>query len=315
MTLLFKYYPYNVHNMDTIDAMRTFAAVAKTSSFTKAAERLGLSVKLASKYVGQLEDRLGVRLLNRTTRRISLTEVGAAYLERCQSILDEFDNLEAAVQDKHTTPKGTLLISAPTTFGEMYLTSAITDFLNTQSEIIIKLKLSDRYVDIVDEGFDLAIRVGKLDDSSLIAKRLAPARLVACASPGYLKKSGIPKHPEQLINHTCIIDSNLRDGVQWPFQENDQPFSVKVSGAFHVNSALASRNAAINGAGIVLSPTYVVGRDISAGKLTAVLTEFEPPKLGLYAVYPHNRHLATKIRVFVNFLSKRFSNTPDWDQF
>jgi len=301
--------------MDTIDAMRTFAAVVKASSFTEAAERLGVSTKLASKYVGQLEDRLGVRLLNRTTRRISLTEIGAAYLEQCQSILDEFDNLEAAVQDKHMTPKGTLLISAPTTFGEMYLTSAITDFLKTQSEISVKLKLSDRYVDIVDEGFDLAIRVGKLDDSSLIAKRLAPARLVAYASPEYLKTAGEPNHPEQLVNHKCIIDTNFRDGLHWAFQENGHPFSVKVSGSFHVNSALAARNAAITSAGIALSPTYVVGRDIARGKLTVVLSQFETPKSGLYAVYPHNRHLATKIRVFVDFLSKRFGNNPDWDTF
>jgi len=288
--------------------MRTFAAVAKASSFTKAAERLGISVKLASKYVGQLEDRIGVRLLNRTTRRISLTEVGVAYLERCQFILDEFDNLEAAVHDKQTTPKGLIHITAPVTFGEMHLTPLISGFLQSQPGISINLNLSDRHTDIIDEGFDLAIRIGELSDSSLIAKRLGPVKLVVLATDKYLEKFGTPTHPRQLSGHHCIIDSNFRSGAQWPFQENGNRLPVKISGTFQANSANAVRQIALSHQGIAMSPDYVVNNDIETGKLKTILDDYLPPPLGIYAVYPHSRRLAAKVRVFVDYMAKQLGS-------
>lgn len=298
--------------MDTITAMRTFAAVASAGSFTGGANRLGLATNLASKYVGQLEARLGLRLLNRTTRRVSLTEAGRAYLERCVPLLEEFDALEAAVQDRQARPSGKLIIAAPVTFGEKYLAPAFADFLDVEPGISIDLRLSDRFVNLVDDGFDFAIRIAELEDSSLIAKRLAPARIVACASPDYLRQAGTPQHPLDLAAHACVIDTNFRAGAVWPFLVSGERITVKVSGRFSVNGADAVRSLALRNAGIALCPTYVVGKDINAARLVPVLSGFEAFKLGIFAVYPHNRHLAAKVRAAIDFLTERF-NRPQWD--
>jgi DNA-binding transcriptional LysR family regulator len=293
--------------MDKLACMRTYAAVVATGSFTAAADRLGISKALTSKYVGHLEDHLGVRLLNRTTRRLNVTEAGQAYYQRCQQLLDDLDELEAAIQHQQDAPKGRLRVAVPTTFGEMYLTRAVADFLEEQPGVSVELVLADRFVNIIEEGFDLAVRIGELEDSTLIARRLASSRIVACASPEYLARpGGTPKHPTELTSHDCIIDTNFRATDQWPFREGQRPFTVKVDGRFSANNALSVREMLLAGRGVGLCPTYVVADDLRAGRLKAVLQEFQVLEFGIYAVYPHNRHLAAKVRSFVEFLVGKF---------
>jgi DNA-binding transcriptional LysR family regulator len=300
--------------MDVLTGMRTYAAVVAAGSFTAAADRLGISRALASKYVAQLEEHLGVRLLNRTTRTLSVTEAGRAYYQRCRQVLDDIDELEAAVGDQQAVPRGRLRVAAPITFGERYLARAVADFLAEQPDVSVELVLADRFVNIVDEGFDLAVRIGDLADSGLVARRVAPVRIVACASPDYLARAGTPAHPDELVSHDCIVDSNFRAGDNWSFQDRGRRFSVRVKGRFLVNSALAVREMLLAGQGIGLCPTYAVGDDIADGKLKIILADHEAHDYGIYAVYPHNRHLASKVRVFVEFLVRRFGPLPAWDK-
>lgn len=301
--------------MDTIDGMRTFAAVVTAGSFTAAADRLGTSTKLTSKYVRQLEERLGVQLLNRTTRSLALTEVGQAYFERCVHLLEEFDELEAAIQDRQSAPRGRLLVSASTAFGESYLTRAIAGFLSEQPDISIDLRLTDRFVNIVDEGFDLAIRIAKMDDSSLIARKIVPMHIILCASPEYLAEHSTPQQPGDLTRHNCIVDTNFKKGANWPFMIEGKMTTISVQGMFLVNSATSAREMALAGQGIALCPSHVIGDDLQSGHLISLLKNYDAFDPNLYAVYPHNRHLATKVRVFVDYLVKYFSGTPEWDRF
>ena len=300
--------------MDTIVGMRTFVNVVAAGSFTAAAQRSNMSTALVSKYIGQLEDRLGVRLLSRTTRSLVLTEIGSSYLERCIQVIDDFDELEAAVHNKRSNPSGNLVISAPVTFGEMHLTAAVARFLARYPDISVDLRLTDRFVGLVDEGIDLAIRISELADSSLVARRLAPARIVACAAPSYLAQHGIPRDPHDLANHACIVDTNFQGSSEWPFKIGAKRISVKVSGRFSVNSAQSSRTMIIAGAGIGLIPTYAIAEDIKKQNAVMVLEPFETLDPGLYALYPHNRHLATKVRVFIDFLVEEFAPEPIWER-
>jgi DNA-binding transcriptional LysR family regulator len=293
--------------MDVLRGMRIYATVVAAGSFTGAAERLGISKALTSKYIGQLEEHLGVRLLNRTTRRLNVTEVGQAYYQRCRQLLDDMDELEAAVRQQQQAPQGRLLVAAPSTFGEMYLTRAVAAFLAEQPGVSVELVLADRFVNIVDEGFDLAVRIGSLADSSLIARRLAPMRVALCASPDYLKSAGVPAHPRQLASLNCVIDTNIQDSEQWAFKEQGRSFRVKVTGRFRVNNALAVREMLLAGHGVGRCPLYVIEDDIRAGRLDVLLQEYEAIEFGIYAVYPHNRHLGAKVRTFVDFLVRRFS--------
>lgn len=298
--------------MDVLTGMRTYIAVVSVGSFTAAAERLGISKALTSKYVGQLEEHLGVRLLNRTTRQLNVTEAGQAYYQRCRQLLEEFDELEAAIQDQQEAPRGRLVVAAPTSFGEMYLTRAVADYLDEQPGVSLELVLADRFVNIVDEGFDLAVRIGELADSSLIARRLAPASIAVCAAPAYLDRAGTPTDPRELESHSCVIDTNFHTADQWPFQRQGHRFSVKVNGRFRVNNALAAREMLLAGQGIGLCPTYVIGDELRDGRLQALLQEYEVFEHGVYAVYPHNRHLAAKVRTFVEFLVRHFGTSPEW---
>jgi len=301
--------------MDVIVGMRTFVAVVDANSFTAAAERLDMSTALVSKYIGQLEERLGSRLLNRTTRSLALTEIGKSYFERCSQVLEDFDELEAVVRNTSTVASGKLIVTAPLTFGEMYLASAMVDFLAQQPAITVDLRLTDRFINLVDEGVDIAIRIGELEDSTLIARRLAPTRLVLCAAPSYLEKHGIPDRPEDLTAHACILDTNFRNGAQWPFIIDGKRATTKVSGRIAVNSAAAVRMMLLKGSGIGLVPGYAVGEDIKQGRLATVLGRYETSSLGIYAVYAHNRYLATKVRTFIDFMVARFGPVPEWDQF
>ncbi|MBV1863155.1 MAG: LysR family transcriptional regulator [Rhodobacteraceae bacterium] len=294
--------------MDIITGMRTFCAVAQQKSFVNAASLLGISPALTSKYIGQLEDRLGVRLLNRTTRSLSLTEQGSRYFNRCQELIAQFDALEASVQEAQTAPKGHLRLSAPRALGEAFLMPVISDFLDEYPNITVEVHLSDRFVNIVEEGFDLAVRVGVLQDSALVARKLSSLNIVLCAAPEYLEWAGTPHTPEDLSQHRCIIDSIFKGGATWPFWVNGKKTTVVVSGRATVNSANACRDMALRGVGIIRAPDHVVAEDIAAGRLKPLLNSFVHSDFGIYAIYPHSQYLATKTRLLVDFLVMRFSD-------
>lgn len=303
--------------MDRLDAMRTFVTVVSEGSFTRAAERLALSPQLVSKYVSQLEQHLGVRLLNRTTRRLHLTEAGAAYRQRAEQVLAEIDDMESELGALQTQARGRLHVSAPVSFAIRHLAPLINDFQRANPAVDIDLQLNDRKVDIVEEGFDIALRIGRLRSSSLIAKRIAPVRLVLCASPEYLATHGTPEHPRDLAGHRFLryryMEESQEPLLQWLPRSG--------GGGDRALSELTSNNgdvlveAALGGAGIALQPTFLCGSAIQQGKLEVVLAEHEPEPLGLYAVYAHRQLLASKVRHFVDFLEGYFGDPPYWDRF
>jgi len=299
--------------MDTIDGMRTFVAVISEGSFSGAAQRMNMSPQLVSKYVGQLETRLGARLLNRSTRRLSITEAGQAYFDRCQYVLAEIDEMESAVGDATVAAKGTLRINAPMTFGTLHLTKAIAEYQHSQPEVSVDLTLDDRMADIVSEGYDIAIRIGRLRESSLVARNLAPVRLVVCASPDYLEERGVPDTPQDLKDHECLRYTLAPDFNRWQFRESDDIHDVQVTGSFLANSGDAIRLAALAGRGLALQPTFIVGDDIRAGRLQRVLQDYELDPMGVYAIYAHRKYLSGKVRTFVDFLGDYFGSTPYWE--
>jgi len=300
--------------MDTIDGMRTFAAVASEGSFTRAAERLDMSPQLASKYVGQLEARLGVRLLNRSTRQLSLTEAGRAYYDRVRQVLADIDDMENAVGDMTARARGTLRINAPMSFGHRHLARAVAEYQDVQPEVEVDLSLNDRVVDIVSEGFDLAIRIGRLTESSLVARTLAPVRLVVCGSPEYFQRRGTPETPEQLADHDCLRYAYSADSDHWHFERGGRRHSVRVRGTYSANNGDALRVAALAGRGIVLQPTFIVGDDIRDGRLRAVLNDYHVTELSVHAVYAHRQYLSAKVRTLVDFLADYFGSPPYWDR-
>ena len=297
--------------MDILQTMRTFCAVVSEGSFIKGAESLGISSALASKYVGQLEERLGVRLLNRTTRSMALTEAGQAYFDECSQLIDDFDLLEKVTRDRQSTPVGHLRISAPVSFGQDRLSEALADFLKCHPGISIETKLTDRFVNVVNEGFDLAIRIGKLEDSSLIARKLMPVSICLFASPEYLAKHGTPTIPKDLTQHQCIIDINHRSRNNWQFETANGTVVIAVSGQYVTDSADSCRKMALCGVGIGYAPAFVVKDDIKAGRLVPLLTDLTFPEHNLFALYPHSRHVATKVRVCVDFLANYFAEPTD----
>ena len=299
--------------MDTIDGMRTFVAVISAGSFSGAAERLNMSPQLVSKYVGQLETRLGARLLNRTTRRLSVTEVGQAYYERCQAVLADIDEMESAVGDAAAAARGTLKINAPMTFGTKHLSRAIVEYQCRQPEVTVELTLDDRVVDIVSEGYDIAIRIGRLQESSLVARKLAPVRLVVCGTSDYLAERGVPDTPKDLENHECLRYTLSSDAGRWRFRNGGQTEDVQVSGRLSANNGDAIRLAALAGSGLALQPTFIVGDDVRDGRLQIVLEDYEAEPMGVYAVYAHRQYLSGKVRTFVDFLAGYFGSPPYWE--
>jgi len=292
--------------MDTISGIRTFIGVVDEGSFTTAAEQMTMSVSLVSKYIAQLETRLGVRLLNRTTRSLTLTEIGGIYYERSQQVLKDFDELEKEIKDKRASPCGNLVISAPQTFGEMFLTPLIEEFLKKYPDITIDLQLSDRLINLIDETVDVSIRIAELPDSNMIARYLEPARIVCCASAEYLKENSVPNHPFDLLNHECIFDKNFKDPNRWPFLINGEKITVKVNGRLMVNSARTTRDIVLAGNGIALIPFYAVENDIKEGRIEILLEQYEAFDLGIYIIYLNRHHLAAKIRAFIDFISEKF---------
>jgi DNA-binding transcriptional LysR family regulator len=301
--------------MDKLDAMNAFARVVAAGSYAEAARRLGLTRSAVSKAVTELEQLLGVRLLDRTTRKVTATEAGRAYYERVTGILADVESTESAVSRLHEEPKGLLKINAPMSFGTLYLGPAIAEFMVAYPELRIELLLNDRFIDPVEEGVDVTVRIGALPDASLIARRLAPARRVLAASPAYLKTHGTPRTPEELTQHRALTFGNMQAVQRWELSRGGETFNVPVTSCLCSNNGDVLRAVALNGNGILLLPTFLVGPDIAAGKLKIVLPDYEPAGLGIYALYAPNRYLAAKTRVFIDFLAQRFGPEPEWDRF
>ena len=300
--------------MDRLAAIEAFVQVAETNSFSEAARRLRTSKSVISRQVSSLEAELGARLFHRTTRSLTLTEAGQGYFGRVGQILADLAEANLAVTQLQSAPRGTLRINAPMSFGFLHLARALPDFMARYPEVELDVSMTDRFVDLVDEGFDLAVRIAALQDSSLIARRLAPIRLVVCASPDYLKQHGTPLMPQDLRTHTCIVNSNIPSAHEWKFLGADRkPLSVKVESKIAINNGDALRVAALGGLGLTILPTFIVGRDLQAGALVSVLSDYLAQPLGLHAVYPHARHLSPKVRAFVDFLAERFGPYPYWD--
>lgn len=299
--------------MDKLDDMLAFIKVVDAKGFTAAADRMGLSKSVVSRRIAELEDRLGARLLNRTTRKLSLTEVGQAFYERCARIVADIEEAERAVGDLHGAPRGRLRLNAPVSFGRLHLAPAIVAFVQRYPAIEIDVDLNDRYVDLLEDGYDLAVRIGRLRDSSLVARKLAPCRRALVAAPAYLERAGTPQTPDDLLRHNCLVYTNVPVGEQWQFADGDGGRSLKVAGAMRSNNGDLTCAAAVAGLGIAVLPTFLCGAALATGDLTAIDLPLADAESGVYAVYPQNRHLSSKVRAFIDFLAARFSPVPYWD--
>lgn len=299
--------------MNNLTAMAIFAKVVEARSFTRAAGELQLSKATVSKAVMGLEERFGARLLNRTTRRLSLTEVGAAFYARCSSIVAEAAAAEESISQLSAAPRGRLRVTAPLSFGYLHLAPLIPEFMEVYPNIDLDMDLTDTFVDLVDGGYDLAVRVGRLKDSRLVARKLAPCRFAVCGAPSYFERHGTPRTPRDLPGHACMRYSNLASQDDWRFDGPDGPVSVRIRGRFRTNNGDALRAAAVRGAGILYTPTFIVGDDIRAGRLTEILPDYRW-ETAVHAVYPAGRHVPAKLRVFVDFLAERLGPKPYWDK-
>jgi len=289
--------------MNLLNAMDIFNRVARLESFSAAARDLGMSKTAVSRHISDLENALGVRLLNRTTRRMSLTEAGQAYISRSSVILSDIEELQNAVQNLHSQPEGLLRVTSAMTFGHCALAPLIADFLSEYPKIDIQLDLTNRFVDIVEEGFDLAIRVADLEDSSLISRALVPVKRYACAAPAYVERWGEPASPLDLASHACVIFPADRADVQWQFADAGGEHAVTVSGRLRVNSMEAAAQAVRDGAGISVLPDYAIHRQLASGEVRPVLTGYDVQGgHQIYALYPHRHHLSAKVRVFIDYL-------------
>lgn len=299
--------------MDRLGEMEVFAAVAAQGSFTAAARHLGVSTSAASKYVIALEERLGVRLLNRTTRRLSLTEAGYDFREWCERIAADVAEAERSVASLHAEPRGVLRVNAPMSFGQLHLGPVLADFLERYPDVHIDMAMTDRRIDLVEEGFDIAIRIGVLRDSSLVARKLASTRRVVCAAPAYLARRGIPQTPDDLAAHNCLGHVPQRGAEDWAFNGPDGAFTVRAAGSLMVNNGDMLRLAVLAGSGIAMLPSFIVGPDLAEGRLRALLCDFEPPPLPISAVYPAGRPVAAKVRAFIDHLAACFGDEPYWE--
>src|ERR1700730_7209274 len=297
--------------------MRVFAKVVESASFTGAAARLGISASMVSQHVKEREERLGARLMNRPTRKVSLTETGRAYYERCMRLLADLEDTEQAVSDMHAAPRGELRINATPSFGILQLAPAIADFTARFPGISVELMLSERLVDLVAEGFDVAVRVEEPPDSSLIARQLAPCRMVICGAPSYFVRHGMPRTPSDLTAHNCLtVAGNVSSYYRaWHLTAADGTvLNISPMGNLRSNSGAVLIVAAFAGHGLVYLPTYFVGDALQSGRVVTVLDDYTaPPPPTLAALYTHNRHLSAKVRAFVDFLAARFGREPPWD--
>lgn len=302
--------------IDCVDRFLQLAALVRTmdrGSQAAAARELGVTAAMVGRYLQALEDRLGARLLNRTTARQSLTEAGAAFYARAQGILEQMEEAETSAADRAMEPRGTLRVNAPMSFGTRHLAAAIAGFRRDNPRLRVELVLNDRVVDLIEEGYDVAVRIGRLAESGLIARRLSPCRLVACASPAYLDRRGWPAAPVDLQGHDCLVYSYTRDGDVWRFHGEHGEQEVRVSGSLVANNGDALMAAALAGQGVILQPSFIVGEALRDGRLLPVLPGWRLADFTIYAVYPSARHLSPKVRRFVDFLAARFRDPPPWE--
>jgi len=296
-----------------INDLLLFAHVVKVRSFSEAARRLGVSKSRVSKAVARLEGDLGVRLLHRSTRSLSLTEVGEAYFEHCDRILEELSLADTAISRLHQEPRGKLKISAPVAFSTMHVASALPDFMACYPDLTVDLTISDRLVDLAEEGYDIALRISREPGQNLVARQLAPIRRMICASPDYLARRGMPLAPADLVRHNCLSYTFLDTQEVWHLKGGDGDVAIPVSGTLRINDDEALSQAVLGGLGLAMLPTFIVGRDLQDGRLVEVLPGFVPTERFIYAVHLPNRHLPPKVRAFIDFLLARFGPTPYWD--
>jgi DNA-binding transcriptional LysR family regulator len=301
--------------MDKFAHMQVFVGIVEAGSISGAAERLGLAKSAVSRRLAELETSLGASLIQRTTRRLNLTASGRAFYERCVAILADLDEAESAVSQVHGALKGGLKVALPLSFGLLHLAPLIQAFMTEHPEVRFELDFNDRQIDLMQEGFDLAIRIATLEDSSLIARRLAPIRHVPCASPGYLARHGIPRVAADLASHVCLAYSNVRDPGVWDYRAPDgQPGSVRVPVRLAASSGEFLMRAALADEGLILLPTFFCHDALHGGQLVRVLTDHSWPELSAYAVYPPTRHLSSRVRAFIDLLAERLAGEPYWDR-
>jgi len=294
--------------------LTVFHCVVKHSSYAKAADELALSPSGVSRIVSRLEERLGARLVQRTTRKLSLTEAGAAFHARTVQVLLDLADAEAEVQETALRPRGNLRVSLPVVFGQLFVAPLLDELLHLFPELNIQVSLTDRFVDLIDEGIDLALRIGSLSDSRLIARRLCTNHRVLVASAAYLERRGVPSHPSELVDHECVLFTSLARPREWKLLGPDGPVTVNVSGRMASNNADVVASSAKRGHGITIGATLVVGPALSSGELVRVLPDWEFETTAIFAVYPSARQLSIKVRATVDFLAERLKDPPSWDR-
>ena len=294
--------------------MRVFTAVVDAGSFARAAEKLDLSRGMTSRYVAQVEAHLGVRLLNRTTRQLSLTQAGNDYYQRATQVLALVEEAEQAASHEAAEPRGTLRINASVAFGARHMGTLISAYLRRYPEVRVDLTLNDRIVDLVEEGFDVAVRIARRIDPGLVARRIAPARMIACASPAYLRQSGAPKTPADLVRHNCLTYAYAGAQNEWRFTRGKREQTVKVGGTLHANNGDILSRAAADGLGVTVQPTFLIDGLFREKKLMRVLEGWEADSLTIFAVYPSRQFLPAKVRSFIDFMLEHFGDKPSWDR-
>lgn len=298
--------------MDRFALLSTFIAVAEAESFSEAADRLDLSRAMASKHVQALEDRLGVKLLERTTRRVRLTDAGRRYLERARRLLHDFEVAETEARGERLAPAGLLRINGPVSFSRTHLAATVAPFLRRYPDLSVDLTVNDRVVDLLEEGYDVAVRIGRLTDSTLVARRLAPVGLHLAASPDYLTQRGAPAHPADLIDHACLAYAYSAEGPSWRFVgPAGEEVSVRPRGPMSANNGEVLTEAAVSGAGVVLQPDFVLGPHFADGSLVPLLADWRAPDFAVHAVHHQSRHVSAKIRVFIDYLAEVW-RVPPW---
>lgn len=301
--------------VDNLADIAVFVRVVERGSFTLAADDLSVSRAVVSKYISRLEERLGARLLNRTTRRLALTEAGATLFEASRGALERIEEAESAVAQYQSAPKGRLRVSAPMSFGILHLGPALADFARQFPGVTLDIRLDDRFVNLLEENVDVAVRIGTLTDSSLVARKLAYTRAVACASPAYLAEHGEPATPEDLASHDCLIYSYLANANVWRFLARDgREIPVAVSGNMRINNGIVLAEAALAGRGVLVTPSFYVAPMLRDGRLKRLLADYRLPELGIYAVYPQSSHVPPKVRAFIDYLAARFGRKPEWEK-
>lgn len=298
--------------MEQFSAMRTFVKVVESQSFTKAAAQLGISVAMTSKLMQQLEESLSTRLLSRTTRRVTPTEAGHFYYQRCVALLAELEETHSQLTRHSQQPQGTLRLSVPMDFGYLHLSPILPEFRARYPDLNLDIDYSDRRVALVEEGFDLALRIGHLPDSSLVARPLAMMRILLCASPTYLARHGTPLTPEDLRQHDCLVYGLSQP--EWVLRRGEERVLLKPKGPLRTNNGVALTRAAIDGMGIILQPSFIVGEPLRRGELVPVLSAWQPEPMPLCAIYPHRRFVSAKVRLFIDFIEQRFAAPHYWDQ-